>query len=81
MNKMRSIYYWSPCLNKVGTLKSTINSALSLSKYSKHNYDIKVINVCGEWEEYKKFFEKNNIDLINLNFNYFFLSSQDWIFF
>ena len=71
MNKMRSIYYWSPCLNKVGTLKSTINSALSLSKYSKHNYDIKVINVCGEWEEYKKFFEKNNIDLINLNFNYF----------
>ncbi len=68
---MKSVYYWSPCLNKVGTVKSTVNSAISLSKYSKKEYVIKVINICGEWEDYKKIFKKNNIDVINFNFNYF----------
>ena len=68
---MQSIYYWSPCLNKVGTVKSTINSALSISKYSKDKFIVKIINICGEWEEYKSTFEKNNIEVINFNFNYF----------
>ena len=68
---MQSVYYWSPCLNKVGTVKSTINSAISLSKYSKNQYKIKLINICGEWEDYKEILKKNNIDLINFNFNYF----------
>ena len=30
----KNIFYWSPCLNPVGTLKSTLNSALSLKKYN-----------------------------------------------
>ena len=64
------IYYWSPCLSKVGTYKSTINSAISLAKYSK-NKDIKVINSCGEWNNEKKFFNENNVDVINFGFNYF----------
>ena len=68
---MQSIYYWSPCLNKVGTVKSTINSALSISKYSKDKFIVKIINICGEWEEYKNTFEKNNIEVIDFNFNYF----------
>ena len=68
---MKSVYYWSPCLNKVGTVKSTINSAISLSKYSKNQYKIKLINICGEWEDYKEILKKNNIDVINFNFNYF----------
>ena len=68
---MQSVYYWSPCLNKVGTVKSTINSAISLSKYSKNQYKIKLINICGEWEDYKEILKKNNIDVINFNFNYF----------
>ena len=68
---MQSIYYWSPCLNKVGTVKSTINSALSISKYSKDKFIVKIINICGEWEEYKSTFEKNNIEVIDFNFNYF----------
>ena len=35
-----------------GTVKSTMNSALSLSKFDK-NSDVKVINACGEWNDYK----------------------------
>ena len=49
------IFYWSPHLNPVGTLKSTLNSALSLKRYN-NKYDVFVINACGEWNDYKKFF-------------------------
>ena len=52
----KTIYYWSPCLNKVGTVKSTLNSAIAVSKFSK-NYNVKVINVFGEWESYKEIFQ------------------------
>ena len=66
------IYYWSPCLNKVGTVKSTINSVLSLSKYSNSKFVPVVINACGEWDEYKDFFKSNNIKIVNLSpFNYY----------
>ena len=68
---MKSIYYWSPCLNKVGTYKSTINSAISLSSYSKKKYKIKIINACGEWNDCKKIFNSKNIELTHLGFNYF----------
>ena len=80
---MKTIFYWSPCLTKVGTIKSTINSAIALSNYSKEKYKVKIINVCGEWDEYSKIFEKNNISLIEFRFKFFsylpkngFLSSR-----
>ena len=64
----KTIYYWSPFLTKVGTVKSTINSAISLAKYSK-SYKVKILNVFGEWSNYKSilepFFKKKSI----LNFS------------
>ena len=66
----KKIYYWSPCLNPVGTVKSTMNSALSLSKFDK-NSDVKVINACGEWNDYKDEFKSGSVELIDLNFNYY----------
>ena len=30
----KSIYYWSPCLNLEGTVKSTTNSAIGLQRYA-----------------------------------------------
>ena len=62
---MKKIYYWSPCLNKVGTYKSTINSAISLSRYSKKNYQIKIINTCGQWNDCEELFRLNNIEVIH----------------
>ena len=32
-NKKKVIFYWSPCLNPVGTINSTLNSASALIKY------------------------------------------------
>ena len=54
----KKIIYWSPCLNPVGTIKSTINSAVSLSKYSK-DYEVTIINACGEWDKFVKDLEND----------------------
>lgn len=62
---MKVVYYWSPCLTPVGTVKSTINSAIALSKYNK-DFKIKILNVFGEWNEHKIFLIKNGIELIDL---------------
>ena len=64
------LWYWSPCLDKVGTVKSTLNSAISLAKYSK-DYDVTIINVFGEWSSYYKYLEQNNVKLQNLAFDYY----------
>ena len=66
----KKIFYWSPCLNPVGTIKSTLNSAMSLKRYNK-NYDVYMINVCGEWKNYEDTLKKNSINFINLNFSYY----------
>ena len=77
---MFQIYYWSPCLTKIGTYKSTINSAISLAKYSKDLVSVKVINICGEWDSEIDFLKKNNVGIINLGLKYFnFLPKTGYI--
>ena len=66
----KNVYYWSPCLNPVGTVISTINSSVSLVRYS-NDFDVSVINTCGEWDNFKNLFHKNNIKVIDLRFKYF----------
>ncbi len=66
----KSVVYWSPCLDKVGTVKSTLNSAISLAKYSK-DYEVTIINVFGEWSSHYKYLEQNNVKLQNLTFDYY----------
>lgn len=61
----KKILYWSPCLNKVGTVKSTINSAISIKKFSKSNFEPFIINISGEWDEYLDIFKSHKIEVIN----------------
>ena len=44
----KKIFYWSPCLNHVGTVISTLNSAIGLCKYNK-NYDSMKIHRMLSW--------------------------------
>ena len=67
----KTIYYWSPCLNKVGTVISTKNSAISIAKYKKNEFNAKLINACGEWDEYRTDLVKHGVDVIDLNIKYF----------
>jgi len=69
---IKKIYYWAPCLNKVGTYYSTINSAISVSKFSKGLYKPIIIDVCGEWNESEELIKNNNIEKVKFyKKNYF----------
>ena len=65
----KTVYYWSPCLTHVGTIKSTLNSSIALAKYN-IDYEVILLNVFGEWTEYKKLLNDNGIKVINLSFNF-----------
>ena len=66
----KKVFYWSPCLNKVGTVISTKNSAIALAKYKKEFFDVSILNVCGEWNEYLDEFKKYEVNVINLTLSY-----------
>ncbi len=59
------IYYWGPFLSKVATVDAILNSSISLNKFFKNLYDVKIINVFGEFNEFRHKLEKNNIELIS----------------
>lgn len=58
----KKIFFWSPMLGNVGTIKATTNSAEAISKYSE--YKVYLLNVFGEFNFYKKNF--NNISVLNI---------------
>ena len=68
-NMKKTVYYWSPCLTHVGTIKSTLNSSIALSKYN-IDYEVILLNVFGEWTEYKKYLNDNGIKVVDLSFNF-----------
>ena len=63
----KSIFYWSPFIDHVGTTISSKNSITSLKKFGKKKFSVTVINVFGEWDEYKDFLDKIKVNIINLN--------------
>ena len=65
----KKIFYWSPHINEeIATVKAVLNSAHSLSKYSK-KYRPFVINAFGEWDNFYSKLNSLNIPLIKiLNF-------------
>lgn len=74
----KEIYYWAPCLDRVGTVQSTLNSAISLSKYS-NKFNVSIINVFGEWDEYEDILKQNKIKKINIFLNiYSFLPKKGY---
>ena len=73
---MKTVYYWCPFISKVATIRAVIRSAQSLKKYSNKKYEPTIINVAGEWNEFKK---NNELDIriIDLN-NSLVLDNRDW---
>ena len=64
---MKNIFYWSPHIDHVATVRAVINSAYSLVRYSKQKYIPYLINVAGEWDQYQDELSKKQINIINLN--------------
>ena len=69
----KEIYYWSPFLGRVATIRSVVNSMIGLKMYRGKYYKIKLINCYGEWNILKSYLRRKNINIINLqekiNFN------------
>ena len=61
-----NIFYWSPYIGKVATIRAVLNSMTGLSTLSKKNFNVSIINCFGEWDKHSLFLKKNNIEKINL---------------
>lgn len=57
------IYYWTPYMGNVGTIKATINSAASLKQLG---HDVKIYKIFHEWEGYEQLLSKYGLELIDL---------------
>ena len=71
---MNKIFYWSPYLSNVATIRNVINSALSLKKYNYDSYDVSLLDTMGEWKLYKEEIIQNKVNIkkinnLNLNFD------------
>ena len=66
----KKVYYWSPFLSPIATCKAVINSAYSLSRYSKE-YQSSIFNLFNEFHLFEKQIKKKNIEFINFyKFNF-----------
>ena len=63
---MKKIFYWSPYLSNVATIKNVLNSAMSIKKYNKKSLNISIIDVVGEWSKYEKEIQALKINLIKM---------------
>ena len=84
----KEIYYWSPYLGKIATIRSVINSMIGLKRYNCKNYNINLINCYGEWNGFRSRLKKEKINIldlqkkfkININLHGFFFSRLVYFF-
>ena len=80
MNNKKIVCYWSPFISNVATIKSVLNSALSIDLYSSGKYESLILDVFGEW---KSNFNNKTLDLKFYSLNYigtlFSFSSEGFI--
>jgi len=62
----KDIFYWSPYLGKVATIRSVLNSMIGLKTFTTNKYNISLINCYGEWDNEISNLKKKNIDIINI---------------
>ena len=71
---MYKVFYWSPYLSSVATIRNVINSAISLKKYNFEKYDVSLLDTIGEWRSCKDEINSNKLSIekvnnLNLKFN------------
>ena len=64
---MKKIFYWSPHLSNVATIKNVVNSAKSLKMFSKKDYEISIIDTIGEWKDKKSNLNNYNVNVLSLS--------------
>jgi glycosyltransferase involved in cell wall biosynthesis len=64
---MKKIFYWSPYLSNVATIRNVVNSAYSLIKYDKISYRAYILDVFGEWDTKKKELSEKKIEYLKIS--------------
>ena len=64
---MKKIFYWSPHISKVATIKNVLNSAFSLKKFNKEKINVSILDVIGEWSNHKNEFESKKINYLKIS--------------
>ena len=64
---MKKIFYWSPHLSNVATIKNVINSAKSLKRFNDKEYEISIIDTFGEWKDKKDILNQYKISVLKLS--------------
>jgi len=64
---MKKIFYWSPYLSNVATIRNVVNSAYSLIKYDKISFKEYILDVFGEWDIKKKELSEKKIEYLKLS--------------
>ncbi len=62
----KEIYYWSPFLGRVATIRSVINSMIGLKRYYGKYYKVNLINCYGEWNSFNSRLKQEKINILNL---------------
>lgn len=62
----KNIFYWSPYLGKVATIRSVANSMIGLKVFYKNEFNVSIINCYGEWDNQIQNFKKKKINTINI---------------
>ena len=70
-----NIFYWSPHFSHIATINAVKNSAESLERYSKYNYQTSIINAVGEWSN-NKIKNSKLIHLSKKNYYLFFFIKE-----
>lgn len=63
---MKKIFYWSPHLSRVATIKNVINSAKSIKIFNKNEINVSIIDAVGEWKKEKNQLQNSKINFIEL---------------
>jgi hypothetical protein len=58
--EITKIFYWSPFFGNIGTVKSVLQSAISIKKYSKKKTQVSILNCFSEWNSFVEIIEKNS---------------------
>ena len=64
---MKKIFYWSPYLSNVATIRNVVNSAYSLIKYDKISFRAYILDVFGEWDTKKKELSEKKIEYLKIS--------------
>ena len=62
----KEIYYWSPFLGRVATIRSVVNSMIGLKRYYGKHYKINLINCYGEWNSFSSRLKREKINILNI---------------